>query len=267
MVTIIQNYDFNFKTLGDLTILNKQWYAQKHNYRLLELHYELPLDDLWYWHNIRTIIKVIEEKQTDTKWLMWSDTDSLIMNGNIQVESFADEQYLFIASLWKQSAKFEFIDMQSLKYRATPQPQLHYMIHTGNFLIRNCQEAADALKSVYLNPKFRIHKAILEWLAWDEGALAIEYLTNAEFRKKWKMLSEDTWCTVQQTLHIFEKKKYLEGESRIRHYKHGDFIVHAMGRNPFKYGLATVSYYKIRELYPYYLEWLYEYTKNTDRNS
>jgi hypothetical protein len=82
------------------------------------------------------------------EWLMWIDSDAMIMNHKIKIETFLDNNYIMIIGDDEVSS-----------------------INAGVFFIRNCQESIDLLDRVYLNKNNHIwceQQSLLEIIREDK---------------------------------------------------------------------------------------------------
>jgi len=240
-IAIIQNYDQNYKRLGEYITKNKHAYALKHGYQFYSFTDENQGLDEWWWHNIKTVCDFIaDDNNKNIDWVMWSDVDSAIMDFDFKLESLLPEypeekDKLFVASLWRTAGR-HFIEATKpgLIIREMPtRSVLHYSIHTGNFLIKNCMESFYYLMGVYRDSRFRTCPVeLLSEAGWDELALGISYLEDSSKREKWIMCPEDYFTTTHEGyMEFIDMRNQLSGTSLIPWYREGNFIVHAMGRD------------------------------------
>lgn len=81
-----------YHKIGIYADLNKQAYCKKHNYDLFLYHKSLDPSRHPAWSKILAVEKHIG----DYKWLLWIDSDALIMNSNIKIESLIDQNTILL---------------------------------------------------------------------------------------------------------------------------------------------------------------------------
>lgn len=137
-IAILSLYDQNYKDIGQHGDENKKIYAEKHGYDLIIYHQLLDPIRPAAWSKIVAIQKHLK----DYDWIYWSDADSLIMNKEIKLENFIDENYDLIIS-----------------------KDCYGKVNTGSFLIKNCAWSHYILKRIYEQEQFINHSL------WEQRAL------------------------------------------------------------------------------------------------
>ncbi len=107
----------------ELGIQNKREYCKKHNYDFIYVK-ELPNSDQdALWNKIKILQKMLNKSAY--KWVFWSDAESLIMNQDLKLEFFTDDNFHIITS----------------KNNINP-------FYSGQFLIKNSQWSKNFLKKL-----------------------------------------------------------------------------------------------------------------------
>jgi galactosyl transferase GMA12/MNN10 family len=167
---------------GPYSEKNKREYAKKHGYDLNTYHQTLDASRPPSWSKILAIQKHLHE----SKWIFWSDADSLIMNSDIKLESLIDN-------------KFDLI----ITREATGKD-----LNCGVFLIKNSSWSRQLLKNIYAQAQF-INDPL-----WEQSALRHLLKTNPSLYKNIKILPQRAMNS-----HISEKGgEYKPGDFIIHLY-------------------------------------------------
>lgn len=185
-IAIISLYDQGYKHIGQFSDENKQKYAKKHGYDVFIYHNVLDTARPPAWSKIIAIQRHLK----DYKWIYWSDADSLIMNTNIKLESFVNDDVDLIIS-----------------------KECYYgFLNTGSFLIKNTPWSHILLKRIYAQRQFINH------LLWEQQALA--HLLKID-----KTIFPHLKIVDQRVLN----SNYGYTSATQCWYKEGDFVVHFFG--------------------------------------
>lgn len=187
---VVGCHDAAYHSIGKYADLNKQEYCKKHKYDLFIYHESLDTSRHPAWSKILAIQKHL----ADYKWILWIDSDALIMNHNVKIESLIDNKYDFIVS-----------------------PGVHFRCNTGIFLIKNSEWSNWFLKTVYEQTQF-----IYPQCCWEQDAINYLYDSNPEVTKKFKIILPKFLNT-----HPNDYKDFVFKSSTK--YKKGDFIIHFYG--------------------------------------
>lgn len=188
---VIGCHDQAYHRIGQYADRNKQAYCKKHNYDLFLYHESFDTSRHPAWSKILAILKHIN----DYKWLLWIDSDALIMNENIKIESLIDNRYDFIVSI-----------------------ENVYLCNTGVFLIKGGAWGKAFLENVYAQTQFVKTKC-----CWEQDAVNYLYKKDRQTAKRFKFLPPRLLNAHPDIL------KNRRGE-RLK-YMQGDFIIHFFGRN------------------------------------
>lgn len=122
-VGVIGVHDPKYDYIGMYSHLNKIAYAEKHDYGVHVYTEILDPERLGYWYKILAVQKHL----ADYDWLLYLDSDALIMNDTIKLETLIDEDFDVIATV-----------------DGGPVPIL-----SGQFLIKNSEWSKKFLKDWY----------------------------------------------------------------------------------------------------------------------
>lgn len=140
-----------------LGLKNKEHYCKKHGYDFYFSEEHLDPTRPIAWSKIVFVQKIMEEHSY--KWIFWTDADSLIMNTNIPLENFIDNDFNFVIS------------------------RAHTWVNSGEFFIKNCDWSKNYLKTVYA------HEEYINDGAWEQTAIVHE-LNNPEFKPYIKIIPQ-----------------------------------------------------------------------------
>lgn len=192
-IAIVSLYDENYKEIGKYSDLNKQAYAKLHGYDIYLYNTLLDSSKLAPWNKILAIQNHIN----DYDYIFWTDADSLIMNFDIKLEEFIDENYDLIIS----------------------KEEVMNNLNTGHFFIKNSQWSKSLLENLYrLSDQFTT-------CCWEQDALAYLLEQNKNLYKKIKILNQRAMNS-----HVFIPN-FLPNQfgKNGGEYYFGDFIIHFYG--------------------------------------
>ena len=95
-IGIVCAYTPNIAQLVEPLTLNKKEYAEKYNYKFFHVvsdFSEMPKDRGFF--RVYFISKLMNE-YPNIEWFVWMDNDTCVMNFNIKLEQFIDNEYDFI---------------------------------------------------------------------------------------------------------------------------------------------------------------------------
>lgn len=192
-IAIIGAHNESYHRIGKYAHINKQRYAEKHGYSVFLYEKNLVENVAPQWNKIAAIQAHIENYD----WLFWADSDALIMNNKIKLESLLDNSY-------------DIIIAQDCFDR----------ISSGVFLIKNSKWSRDFLKAWYSKKEQYTHTTLK-----DNGALLKLLNSNPEFIEHIKVVPQRM---LGSYLNMCPKNRQETGE-----YQEGDFIIHFSGRSRF----------------------------------
>jgi len=185
VVTIAQGEEY--KNRVELGMKSKEEYCQRHGYDFILKDQSEDTSRHIYWSKIPLMRKVLEHPSYD--WVVWIDADTLMMNMEIPLEIFLDDNYNFIISR----------DWQA--------------INSGVFFVKNCQWSKDFLDRVYNRVDCVDH------FLPDQEAISRELKNNNEIDAMAKIVPQrlfNSYCS--------EILGYHTDLTTL--YQKGDFLLH-----------------------------------------
>lgn len=192
-IAIVNLYDHHYREIADITARNKSEYCEKHNYSL-HIARHLLLDPPATFSKIPLLEAVLPLHD----WIVWIDSDALIMNFNTRIESYLDDsRSLIIGREWNG-------------------------INAGVFFLRRSPWSMEFLRKARAVPRevltrFRDQEQMLRTLESDPDSrdqVTIHQLKQAGG-------DQDFNCYPEHP--SFPRHEYY------RYYEDGDFIVHFAG--------------------------------------
>lgn len=195
-IAFVTTYNQGYRSLADLVRENKKLYCQKHGYDFIEIEREAYPNH----HVAYNKYRVVQELLPYYDWIFYNDTDSLIMNYNIKLESFLDQNYEFIISY----------DING--------------INTGMWFAKNSAFSNNFLIDAYEKVGFENHKG---WA--DQLALINMYVFNGEPMQKIKVVPQKHFNSYLYEYFLphsitGQKAYWPQGQFHV-----GDFMVHLCG--------------------------------------
>lgn len=128
-IAVLTAHDHRMLEMGAMSIYDKSIYCQRHNYSLEVITDGFDKSRPAAWSKLR----FIEEVLPAYDWVLWADTDLLLMNKDIRLQDYVDDRYDIVAGIFWMNT-------------ASERPEDWYTIHTGCFLIRNTAWSLDFLR-------------------------------------------------------------------------------------------------------------------------
>ncbi len=179
-----------YEKLVEAGIENKRSYCQKHGYDFIYSNEWLDPSRPIPWSKIKLLEEAL--KQSNYKWVLWTDADALIMNQGIRLEDIIDDKYDFLITS----------DMHT--------------INSGNFLLKNSDWSKQFLKTIYA------HTECIDHPWWENQAILLEYQNSEEVQQKTRILPQRIMNSYAPELMT---RMSLENAIGIN-YRPGDFIIH-----------------------------------------
>jgi hypothetical protein len=89
-----ENPTFKYERLGKMAIANHRRYCERHGYRFIS-DVEVAVDRPACWAKIPAILKAFEHD----RWVLWADSDALVLDPSRRIEDFCDPGFdLIVAS-------------------------------------------------------------------------------------------------------------------------------------------------------------------------
>lgn len=196
-IAFLNTYNKNYSELASLTRQNKIDYCSKNGYSYLEIQEEAANNKHVAFNKYSVALRYLPFYD----WVFYNDCDSLIMNYNIKLESFIDENYEAIISY----------DINGL--------------NTGQWFVKNTNWANTFLKRVYDRNEF---DSFGGWA--DQVAFCNTWLYSGEAMQKTKVVPQKLFNS-----YLYETfSKNDRGESpdwAQGQFTTGDFCLHLCGLN------------------------------------
>lgn len=219
-VCVLVSYNEAYAKLAEYSVFdNIKNYCEQHGYGLhIDIHEEHIREDrplLWQisYRKIQAAKELLEK--SDFKWLFYIDTDSLIMNPSIKLESYIDDDYSFIALSHKVPAADNPV---------TTKEGVNNII-MSHFFVKNNEDGLDVLDAILENKGWPEELPITEWDL--EGRQVRILINNPEYTNKIKAIDEGTisrFWFINNPFFIFNIKGFTDNL-----WEPGAFIVHVVG--------------------------------------
>ena len=128
-IAVLTAHDHRMHEMGAMSIHDKKLYCARHGY-----HLELFTDGFDHsrpaaWSKLRFMESVLPSYD----WVLWADTDLLIMNKEISLKGYIDDRHDIVAGIFWMNT-------------ASARPEDWYTIHTGCFLMHNSPWSLEFLR-------------------------------------------------------------------------------------------------------------------------
>jgi hypothetical protein len=221
-ICVLVSYDQNYAKLAKYSVdTNIKLYCEKYGYNLIIDEYDslLPIDKPHTWQLSYRKIKIASNTLKDNnnfKWLFYIDVDSLIMNSDIRLESFIDDNYSFMALGHRMPALDNPIDVGIKGVDS---------IIMSHFFVKNNEDGLEILDAIWENEGWPENLPITEWDL--EGRQVRLLINNPKYSSKIKVIDEDTISKLWYVNNPFVVLN-LPGINDLA-WKPGDFIAHVVG--------------------------------------
>jgi len=182
---------------------NRRKYCKKHGYTFFS--HSSPLDNRpAAWSKLKIILSIFEKQTFD--WVLWTDSDSVILNEDIKIESLIDDS----------------VDLVITKDCFT--------YNSGVFLIKNTENSKKFLleclrKDQHLTHPWKEQAAIVEILESDNPIVKAKTIPQRALNSYLPQEDRTGWFTsINDKTYYWNQSADKSGE-----YKDGDFIIHYAG--------------------------------------
>ena len=205
---VLVSYDEGYKRMASYTVeKNIRKYCELHGYDLhIDYQEKFSNGKPAQWQKIRAARELLDTHKHD--WIFYLDTDCLIMNPNIKLESFIDDDCSFI------------VPKHSIKAVDTPTSEGN--IISSQFFVRNDECGIDILDEIWLaqgNDKVE---------EFDyEGRQIRMIINDGKYGDRIKLIEEkrlNTFWYVNNPFMVFSFRGINDNV-----WEQGDFIVHVTG--------------------------------------
>jgi hypothetical protein len=159
-----------YDVLGRMAIENRRRYCAIHGYNLIS---DVPIarDRPACWAKIPAILHAFRTHE----WVLWADSDTLVLAGTRDLESFCDPAYDLIVQM--HDRYYERLGIPVAEgVRRMP-------INTGVFLIRATVWARDFLKRAYQETAFITRGAVWDGIGEQEAMIALLHQAPEDLRR------------------------------------------------------------------------------------
>lgn len=168
-------------------------YCEKNGYDFLLFEERLDPSRSAGWSKYLHIQNLLED--SDYEWVVWVDADTIIMNLDIPLEWFCDDQYDFIIS-------------RDFNY-----------LNAGVMLFKNSEWSKAFLKAIYRNIDHINH-------VWPEEATILSIIEKTPFKERAKVVPQRLFNSYTEEVIA----KPPNTKTKV-HYEPGDFLIHFAGSN------------------------------------
>jgi hypothetical protein len=154
------NTSFKYLKLGRIALENHKYYCQQHGYNYIQ---NVEVDSLIpaCWSKIKAIIDAFN----NFKWVLWADSDTLIVNTDIKLESFLNSENDIISQC--PVTYFDKLSLTSEQcYKLMP-------LNTGAFFIQNTSWSMELLQEVYEKRPVNYSEALWDGFGEQEAIIDI----------------------------------------------------------------------------------------------
>jgi galactosyl transferase GMA12/MNN10 family len=205
---VLVSYDEGYKRMASYTVdKNIRKYCELHGYDLhIDYQEKFSNGKPAQWQKIRAARELLDTHKYD--WIFYLDTDCLIMNPNIKLESFIDDDCSFI------------VPKHSIE--AVDTPTFEGNIISSQFFVRNDECGIDILDEIWLaqgNDKIE---------EFDyEGRQIRMIINDGKYGNRIKLIDEKRLNTFWYVNNPFMVFSFIGINDNV--WQQGDFIVHVTG--------------------------------------
>jgi hypothetical protein len=219
-ICVLVSYNETYAPMAEITVQNNiKKYCEIHGYHLWidRLEDNIREDKPMTWQIAYRKIQAAKEilQSNNFKWIVYLDTDSLIMNPSIKLESFIDDNYSLMVLNHKVPASDNPIT--SIK-------GLNNVI-VSHFFVKNNKDGLDILDAWLENEGWPEDLSITEWDL--EGRQMRILINNPKYTSKIKAIDESIFSRFwysNNPFMVFNLKGFADN-----FFRPGDFIAHVVG--------------------------------------
>lgn len=201
-IALVQQYTSDYQPLADLTIANHLEYCQKHGYDYHVYKENIPYNPNFGFLRFPVLLDLFKTRNYD--YIHFSGIDTLIMNFNIKIEDWIDNEHDFFVA--KET---------SGGYRA---------LNADVFIVKNSEKGRGWLEFVYSKWGEYVNTP------WREQKVMIDYIDKPPYNEFIKIMP-------MQSFNSYPWRFYDENQSghatihkgEPGDFKLGDFLLHAPG--------------------------------------
>ena len=203
-IAVLSVWDEAGRHLGELTRSNKQRYCDRHGYEFIVCDSGHDRDREPHWYKI----KALRQHLPAFDWIFYTDTDAIIMNQAICLETFLDDHHDFVISY----------DVNGL--------------NVGNLFMRNTPLMLDYLDLAYQQTRY------VGWKNPEQTAMVATLIFRGEYLERTRMVNQKLFNAYGYEHYDWPVKLWEAGQ-----YQPGDFVIHLPGIVPPEKRLALLRRY------------------------
>jgi hypothetical protein len=190
-------YSRKYDVLGSMAMQNHRDYCDRHGYTFIS-DVSIPGDRPVCWAKIPAIIEALESHE----WVVWADSDTLVMHPDERLEPFLDDRYDLVVQSHDEFFRLLGIPLDVGLERMP--------INTGVFITRSSPWSTSLLEAAYRRTEYISQGEVWDGVGEQEAMIAVLRQTRAEK----------------------ERIKYVTGlQNHPKLYRPGDLFVHFYGNH------------------------------------
>lgn len=166
------NHTFKYDRLGPMAIVNRRHYCSRHGYTFVH-EAPIPDDRPACWAKIPAILRAFDTH----RWVLWADSDTLVMEPSMPLEPFCDPGYDLIVQSNEEYFRLLGVPLAQGLDRMP--------INTGVFLIQATEWSRWFLEQAYRQEQFVSHGEIWDGIGEQEAMIAV-FREHPEDRRRIK---------------------------------------------------------------------------------
>lgn len=154
------NHTFKYDRLGPMAIVNRRHYCRRHGYTFVD---DAPVsgDRPACWAKIPAILRAFDSH----RWVLWADSDTLVMDPSRPLEPFCDPAYDLIVQSHEEYFRFLGVPLAEGLDRMP--------INTGVFLIQATPWSRWFLERAYEQDRFVTRNPVWDGIGEQEAMIAV----------------------------------------------------------------------------------------------
>ena len=191
------NHTFKYDRLGQMALENRRLYCARHHYSFIS---DVPIarDRPSCWAKIPAMLKALETHS----WVLWADSDTLILNHARKIEEFCDQNFEMVVQSHEEFFRLLGIPLKQGLERMP--------INTGVFLLRACAWSREFLQRAYAQSQFVSTGDVWDGIGEQEAMI-------------WVLRQHPEY------LHRIKHVEHLQNHPKL--YQAGDLFAHFYGNH------------------------------------
>jgi hypothetical protein len=212
-ICVLVSYNDDYARMAEYTVKdNIERYCQMHGYSIwIDEQKDVDNDRSPAWQKIRTSMKILDK----FRWVFFIDTDCIIMNSDIKLESIIDEKYSFIVPA-------HGVDPVDTPIKSIAGPR---NVITSQFFVKNDEHGHAILNDVW---NFKYHPKGIDVNKFDYENREVRALIDSlDYRDHIKIVDEHLLNRFWYINNPFLLVSFKGSNNLV--WKPDDFIVHVTG--------------------------------------